>query len=55
MGSTPLTPAMDMHGERSMKEAFIFLVFSSFAKQICYTPYLEYTPYLHTISGNINS
>lgn len=30
MGSTSLTPAMDMHGEKSMKEALIFPIFSSF-------------------------
>lgn len=43
MGSTPLTPAMDLYGEKSMKEALIFLVFSSFA--------IVKTDLLHSISG----
>lgn len=43
MGSTPLAPAMDMHGEKSLKEALIFLVFSSFATvktDLPYSPHL---------------
>lgn len=43
MGSTSLAPAMDMHGEKSVKEALIFLVFSSFATvktDLLYLPHL---------------
>lgn len=38
MGRTPLTPALDMHREKRMKEAFIFPVL--LLKQISYTHHI---------------